>query len=525
MKHRANTPKVTLSAGCAGSGRIRDVDHADVVFAGDHRPQRRPARLDVLSVKALKPRTTTYRVSDGGGLLLEVRPSGAKVWLCRLTVAGKRRDMGLGGYPTVSLKEARDAAQHARKVAKAGSDPILERGQQAEALIAAREAAAEVKARTFETVALACIKAQAPGWKSRRTADIWQTSLERYAFPALGGMPVADVDRTAVLRAVSEVWATRPATGRKVLRRIGSVLRYAAAHGWRANDNPADARMLRHAGLPALPGGRKQPSLPWQRLPTFMRALDAMPGLAPLALRFAILTALRSGEVRGARWSEVSFDGGAVWTVAGERMKGKKAADVQPHRVPLTQAALATLARAYTEVTGAPATADDLPRLATLMRNMLIFPSAKRTTPLSDMALSAVLRRMNADRPEGIPAPWRDADGREAVPHGFRSTFRTWIDDTRPEDAEAAEKALAHEDGNRVRDRYRRSDLFDRRVPLMAAWTDWCCDVAGIKNVTGEPGAKFKSKSGRLAARLGAFQSVTGSAEPEPTRARAVPRR
>ena len=151
-----------------------------------------------------------------------------------------------------------------------------------------------------------------------------------------------------MLRAVGAVWATRPAMARKVLRRIGAVLRYAAAHGWRANDNPADARMLRHAGLPALPGGRKQPSLPWQKVPAFMQALERMEGLAPLALRFCILTALRSGEVRGARWSELSFDGGAVWTVPGERMKAKRAADVQPHRVPLSAAAVAVLARAYT---------------------------------------------------------------------------------------------------------------------------------------------------------------------------------
>ena len=209
--------------------------------------------------------------------------------------------------------------------------------------------------------------------------------------------------------------------------------------------------MLRHAGLPALPGGRKQPSLPWQKAPAFVQALDGMEGLAPLALRFCILTALRSGEVRGARWSELSFHGGAVWTVPGERMKGKKAADVQPHRVPLSPAAVAVLARAYEAVTGTSAKPEDIPLLAPLMGETLIFPSSKRTTPLSDMALSAVVRRMNENRPEGAPAPWRDADGREAVPHGFRATFRTLVDDTRPGEADAAEKALAHEDANQVR--------------------------------------------------------------------------
>ncbi|MFZ4410927.1 MAG: tyrosine-type recombinase/integrase, partial [Paracraurococcus sp.] len=311
--------------------------------------------LDVKTLDAMKPREAPFRVSDGGGLLLEVRPTGAKVWLCRVMVGDKRRDMGLGGYPAVSLKEAREKADAARKAARNGVDPIAERERVAAALVAEREAAEAAKARTFKAVAEACISAQAPGWKNDRTADLWRTSLDNYAYPTLGKLPVAAVDREAVLAAVDHVWRTRPATGRKVLRRIGTVLRYAAAKGWRANDNPADARMLRHAGLPALPGGRHQPSLPWRKLPAFMVALDTMPDLAPLALRFAILTALRSGEVRGARWSELSFDGGAVWTVPGERMKGTKAAEVKPHRVPLSPAAVATLARAYAEVTGTAA--------------------------------------------------------------------------------------------------------------------------------------------------------------------------
>jgi integrase len=432
-------------------------------------------KLDVKTLDALKPREKAYRVSDGGGLLLDVRPTGAKVWLVRLTVDGKRRDMGLGGYPLVSLKTARQEAEKARRLAAEGTDPIGQRTAKAAADNAARTEATEAKARTFRAVALSCIKAQSPGWKSSRTAALWEASLASHAFPTLGAMPVAAVDRGAVLRAVEAVWTSRPATARKVLRRIGTVLRFAAAHGWRANDNPADARMLRHAGLSALPGGKKQPSLPWQRAPAFMKALDCMGGLAPLALKFCILTAVRSGEVRGARWSELSFDGSAgLWSIPGERMKGKKSTDVQSHRVPLSPAALVVLNRAYTAVTGAEAKPSDLPRLAPLMGGALIFPTMKRDRPFSDMALSAVMRRMNEKHAKGAPTPWRDLDGREAVPHGWRATFRTWIDDTRPEDAEAAEKALAHEDRNRVAAAYRRSDLLERRAPLMAAWADHC---------------------------------------------------
>jgi integrase len=205
-----------------------------------------------------------------------------------------------------------------------------------------------------------------------------------------------------------------------------------------------------------------------------MSALNSVSGLGALALRLLILTALRSSEIRQARWSWLSFDGVPMLTVPGEVMKGKKAADVWPHRVPLSAAVLDVLAAAYTVANGVPARADELRRLAPLMRHELIFPSARRTTALSDMALSAVMRRMNKDCPNDSLPPWRDADGRDAVPHGFRASFSTWVDDNRPEDREAAERALGHEVANRVSGAYRRSDLFERRVPLMRDWAAQC---------------------------------------------------
>jgi hypothetical protein len=181
--------------------------------------------LDARTVDAAKPRAATYRLSDGGGLLLEVRPTGAKMWLCRLMVAGKRRDMGLGGYPIVSLKQAREKAAAVRQRAAGGLDPVAERKRQDRERGAARKAAAETQARTFRAVAQRFIAAEARSWKTSKTAVMWTGSLERWAFPALGDMPVAEIDRAAVLRAVEPVWTTRPATGRKVLRRIGAVLR------------------------------------------------------------------------------------------------------------------------------------------------------------------------------------------------------------------------------------------------------------------------------------------------------------
>lgn len=436
---------------------------------------KRPGKsLDIKTIASLKPRSTPYRASDGNGLLLEVRPSGAKVWICRLTTNGKRRDMGLGGYPKISLADARKAAFEAKGQAKTGVDPIqrrlaLEQQRKAE-LLAEKQA----KENTFGKVSQKCIEALTPGWKNTRTADLWQTSLKNYAFPVLENIPVNQIDKQEVLQAVQKVWSSRPATARKVLRRIGTVLRYAAAHSLRVNDNPADLRILRHAGLPPLPGARNQPSLPWHQLPAFMKALKTKGGISPLCLRFVILTALRIGSVREARWSEISFDGVPTWTVPGIKMKNRKAKDVRPHRVPLTPAAIDVLVKAYEAVVGDPVNLKALPRLAAMQGDALIFPSRKGTVPLSDNAISKVMREMNAEKPSGDPPPWRDPDGRAAVPHGFRSTFRTWVDDTRPEDDQAAERALAHEDENKVSSAYRRSDLFDRRLPLMEAWSNYC---------------------------------------------------
>jgi len=429
--------------------------------------------LDNRTILAAQPKAKPYRLFDGAGLFLVVKPTGAKAWMLRLQVAGKRHDVGLGGFPAVSLKEAREKAEAMRKQARAGIDPIEERDRHAREREAARKAAEEAQARTFRRVAEACIAAQASGWKTAKSAVMWRGSLERWAYPELGDTPIADIDKHAVMRAISAVWRERPATAKKVLRRIGTVLRYAAAHNWRANDNPADARMLRHMGLPALPGGRNLPSLPWAKLPAFWLALDKVEGMGAAALRFAILTVLRSKEVRLARWSWLDFSGPVpTLTVPGELMKGKRSADVSPHRVPLAPAALEVLARAYREATGLPCTVAELPKRAALAGDSSCFPSATRRTPISDMTMSAVMRRLNADRPRGAPPPWRDPQGRAAVPHGFRSAFSTWVDDVHPAEREAAEKALAHEVPSKVSGAYRRSDLLERRVVLMRAWSE-----------------------------------------------------
>jgi integrase len=370
----------------------------------------------------------------------------------------------------VTLAEARRHALAARAEARKGRDPIETRQAARKALEAARKAEEEAERRRFENVLEEVIQAEAPSWKNARTPDMWRASLRLHAAPLMS-KPVGAITREMVVDAIKPIWHEKPVIAGKTLRRIGAVLRFAAAHGWRANDNAADVRLLRNMGLTAQAGGAKQASLPWQQAPAFMEALQGMAGMAPIALRFVVLTALRSGEARAARWDWLSFDGTPALIVPGANMKGRKTVSAQSHRVPLSAAALQALADAYGEAHGVKVALADLPKLARLAGQSLIFPNQGRTAPLTDMAISAVIKRMNED--EG-GARWRDPDGRAAVPHGFRSSFRTWCDDCHPGEREAAEKALAHEDASKVAGRYRRSDLFDRRIGLMAAWGEHC---------------------------------------------------
>lgn len=425
--------------------------------------------------EAARPRETTWRLSFGDGLLLEIKPTGAKAWICRYMLDGKRRDMGLGAFPAVSLKEARAKALNARRLAaQQRQDPITARREAKAAAAAAREAEKEKRARTFRDVAEALIAAQAPAWTSDKTRASWRLTMDKHGYPVLGDIPVADITRTHVVRALSPIWTAQPPTARKLQRRISAVLDYAAAHGWRAADNPAAGRVLRltKALAPVRAGGKSWPALPWQRVPAFMSALAKRDGMAALALRMAVLTALRSNEIREARWSEFDFEA-RIWTIPGARMKGGDAKALPPHRVPITDAMLDVLLLAAAQRMEAEPTLDTLARHARRFRDALVFFNADGGA-FSDAAMGAVIKRMNADHPEGEPMPWRDVDGRPITQHGFRRSFRTWVDDERPEDAAAAEAALAHQEPNRVTAAYRGGDLLMRRVPLMTAWGAYC---------------------------------------------------
>ncbi len=414
-------------------------------------------KLTAVSVKGqLKP----GRHTDGGGLHLYVKDTDRRTWVLRFMRAGKSRDMGLGSFPEVSLAEAREKAATARKLIRAGGDPLDAR----QSVEAARTAAV---AHTFRAAAEELMADKGKGWRNPKHRAQWASTLQSYAFPVFGDWPVQQVDSEAVMRVLRPLWDRAPETGSRLRGRIEAVLDAAAARGWRAGENPA--RWKGHLAS-RLPSPRKvkatehHPALPWGDVAGFVAELRQREGVAARAVEMAILTACRSGEVRGMRWSEVDLDA-AVWTVPGKRMKAGK-----PHRVPLSVAAVLLLRQMRAGQPGAAA---------------LVFPGAKAGAALSDMSLTAVLRRMNTV-PEGQTPPWRDgATGEPITVHGFRSTFRVWAGERAPYPREVVEAALAHTLKDKVEAAYQRSDLMERRRPLMEEWATFC--TAGARDGTVVP--------------------------------------
>ena len=414
----------------------------------------------------LKGRHTPGRHTDGDGLHLHVRATGEASWVLRYRRHGAQRDLSLGGFPQVSLKAAREAATAARALVKLGVDPVRERQRQA------RDAAeAASRDRTFQAAAEALLDVRGAEWRNEKHRWQWRATLAKHAFPIIGALPVAEVDSAAVLRALRPVWTKTPETASRLRGRIESVMDFARANGWRTGENPARWKGNLSELLPRpdkLARVQHQPALPWQQVPAFMAALRERKGTAALALRFAILTAARTGEVRGMTWGEVDAEA-RVWVVPGARMKMG-----QLHRVPLSDTALAVLAEVHPGKT---------------QPDTLVFPSARAGSALSDMALAMLVRGMATDcLREGEPPRWRDLAGRVVVPHGFRSSFRDWCGETRPEGREVAERALAHVVRG-VEGAYARSDLLEKRRPLMAAWSEWCCRQPG--------GAELVDRRGR----------------------------
>lgn len=388
-------------------------------------------KLSALAVsKTVKP---GYH-GDGAGLWLQVSKSLSKSWIFRYTYAGKQREMGLGAVHTVTLSDARRMAKECRSLLLAGQDPLEVR--KAEKVAATLELARMV---SFDQCAVAYIASHRSSWKNAKHASQWENTLATYASPIIGALSVAAVDTGLVMKILSPIWNTKTETATRLRSRIENILDWATVSQYRQGENPARWRGHLENLLPNPSKVAKvthHPALGWQELGTFMAELRKQEGTAARAVEFAILTAARSGEVRGATWREFDLDA-ALWTIPAERMKAGR-----EHRVPLSSAALALLNSA-------------------LRTGDHVFPGMKRGAGLSDMSLTAVLRRM----------------GREKITvHGFRSTFRDWCAESVANSfpREICEHALAHSLPDKVEAAYRRGDLLDKRKMLMQAWADYC---------------------------------------------------
>jgi integrase len=390
------------------------------------------SKLTALKVKRAKP----GRHGDGGGLYLVVSDTGARKWVLRIQANGKRRDLGLGSASEVPLSEAREAAEDMRRAVRRGEDPVAERRRARETIPTFREAAMMVH------------EEHRPSWKNPKHAAQWLSSLEAYAFPRLGGLPVNTIDGPVVRDVLADIWLTIPETARRVRQRIGTVLDFAHAKGWREAEAPL--RSISR-GLPKQPKkGQHFAAIPWQDVPGFIADMEKSLGAGEtvrLALEFLILTAARSGEVRGGRWNEIDLDEG-TWSIPADRMKGGVA-----HRVPLSGRAVEILERMK-----------ELRRTAD--PKGLIFEGKKQGQPFSDMTLSMPIRRA------GLPI----------TVHGFRSAFRDWAAERTAFPREVAEKALAHAVRDKVEAAYQRGDLFDKRRELMDAWALYCVSALNQSN-------------------------------------------
>jgi len=334
-------------------------------------------------------------------------------------VQGKRRDIGLGGTSYVSLAEAREQARHLRAVARSGGDPIAERDKDKRLGFSFEEAARQVH-----------LEQIVPNNRNRKHIAQWISTIETYALPKIGSRPITGIDQRDILNVLQPIWTNKPETARRVRQRLKTIFDWARTSGHFAGVNPVEGV---EKGLPRQRDRTKHfAATPWRELPDLWPRICNAKGMGALALRFTILTAARSGEVRGATWEEVDLQN-AVWTISADRMKAGT-----EHRVPLPD----TVLRLLGDVKG--------------MDQRLLFPSAK-AGPLSDMTLSAVLKRLH------IPV----------TVHGFRSSFRDWAEEATAYPYAAKEAALAHTVRNKVEAAYRRSDLFEVRRGMMNDWASY----------------------------------------------------
>jgi len=375
-----------------------------------------------LSATAVKAATRPGRLGDGDGLFLVVQPGGTKSWICRVQKNGNRRDFGLGSASKVSLALARERSREIRTWMEMGLDPIFER-RKAEGLPTFKEAAAKVLAAHRKT------------WRNEKHEGQWLRTVEAYVFPTLGGVQVNLITGPMIRNVLAEIWLSKPETARRVRQRIGTVLDWAYASGYRDTEAPMRAISK---GLPRQPKKDGHfAAMPYATVAAFILKLRQRESFSRLALEFAIFTAARSGEVRGAVWSEFDLQG-KLWTIPAARMKAGR-----EHVVPLSPPAVRIIERC----------------LALRVANSeLVFPGIRNNQQMSDMTLTKLLREMKE--------PY--------TAHGFRSAFRDWVSEETQYADQIAEAALAHAVKDKTEAAYRRGNLLEKRTQMMKAWGDFC---------------------------------------------------
>lgn len=377
-----------------------------------------------LTATEIKLLTTPGRYIDGDGLILNVAPGGSKSWILRVRVEGGRRDIGLGSTKVLTLTEARTKAREYRRLIAQGIDPVAEKKKEKVVIPTFRAAAEQVHAE------------HKASWKNGKHQAQWITTLETYAYPFIGDRLVNDIEGPQIRKALLPIWLSKPETARRVRQRIGAVLDWAYVNGLR--DSEAPMRSLAK-GLPRQPKDDGHfAAMPYTEIPAFLGKLRDRSSVGRVAMEVLILTAARSGEIRGATWSEFDL-AKALWSIPATRMKMGR-----PHFVPLAPQVLDALGRA--KAFSAPCTD-------------LVFPGMKLKTPMSDMTLLKILRDMETG----------------TTVHGFRSAFRDWVADMTNYPGEVAEAALAHANSNKVEAAYRRTDFLEKRKALMAEWAVYCC--------------------------------------------------
>jgi len=371
---------------------------------------------------------------DGGGLWLQVSGGGGKSWVLRYMIQGRAREMGLGSFRLVTLAKARIAAKEHQQRLLDGIDPIAARQTEKD-----EKRLATAKGITFAECAKAYIEAHKGGWRNVKHGEQWGNTLETYAYPTLGSLPVQSIDTSLVMKVLDPIWSTKTETASRIRGRIEAVLNWATVRKYRSGENPARWRGHLDHLLPERNRVQKvvhHPALAYDAVAGFMTKLRLQIGTAARGLEFQILTACRTGEIIGARWDEFDLDK-KIWIIPGDRMKAGR-----EHRVTLSSAALAIVAK-----------------MKSMRESDYVFPGQKEKTPLSNMAFLQLLKRIGNSN---------------ITAHGFRSTFRDWAAELTAYPSEVVEMALAHTVNDKVEAAYRRGDLLEKRRTLMEDWAIYC---------------------------------------------------